>query len=709
MVTATQTKALAGQYLRLVRLAPGIFVIGVLDTGVTILSQQRRALNLVWALDAAGPLAKARSIAVIGGGIAGVTAASALAKLLASRPHTQVALFERHSVLCPLQRGCDTRWVHPHAYDWPRDGAHNPSANLPVLNWRAGRASDVVAGMVREWEDLRRERSGVREIRPLRYLRINIGDRTVEWVGDPIPGHIPTSTTRKEQEQRRQANTSDVEAFDLILLAIGYGTERDSSRRVVSYWRNEIYGQPDMAGPIRRYLISGTGDGGLTDLLRIRLADFRHDRIIQQLARHQNTETELQRFEADYYRPRLSSAQAVTFFNECRRLIKRLGLARLLKGRLRKDTTADVLIARGSHVADAVAPQSSFINKFLAVVLFEAGGFTPCFGTLESQKNLETYNEIVVRHGPDSASHLIEVFADKDKATTLVRTMQRRLRAGERRSRTWYDERLWEQGWPSVRAGAHRAGAKGAYAPDATVAICSAFVSGLAPILTRRGGLHRVTLHRVVAFERSWLARRASRPEYHLQQVAHYQGARALAKEQNRKGGGVGRLFKIEDALIGLAVRTQRILVSRPADARSGATFRHRLQRDMSKLGRDWDPRKMDEEVGSLLACPILYRSNATRPGVVGVLFADSTKVGAFQDSEVRDVVKACSGLCEYLSELINRPLQEAQDTRAEAAVYTAKPSRADVRLLRSCRTIRAYDMEPPRVDQNYLNLEWSE
>jgi hypothetical protein len=138
-------------YLAVTSLTPDIFLIGLLYSGVTIFNQQVRALNLIWALDHAKRLESASAIAVVGGGIAGLTAAMALRKIFSSSPgspHRTVTLFEKRSVLCPLQRGCATRWVHPHIYEWPEEGSTNPSAGLPVTNWRAGRAADVATGIV---------------------------------------------------------------------------------------------------------------------------------------------------------------------------------------------------------------------------------------------------------------------------------------------------------------------------------------------------------------------------------------------------------------------------------------------------------------------------------------------------------------------------------------------------------------------------------
>src|SRR6266480_314781 len=223
-------------YLAATSLTDHIFLIGLLDKGVTIFNQQVRALNLVWALDRADRLRSARAIAVVGGGIAGLTAAMALRKifsLTADSSRRTVTLFEKRSVLCPLQRGCATRWVHPHIYDWPEPISANPSAGLPIMDWRAGRASDVAARIVTQWEDEPSHPAvELEQWRNLRHLKIDHISREVEWIGERFvdPATFPEVSSGKRP-------------FDIIILAIGFGDELGSSKhRAVSYWRNETYG-----------------------------------------------------------------------------------------------------------------------------------------------------------------------------------------------------------------------------------------------------------------------------------------------------------------------------------------------------------------------------------------------------------------------------------------------------------------------------------
>src|SRR4051794_6954600 len=108
---------------------PSVFVIGYEAPQVTVYSQQLRALNLIWALSQRKKL-EAAEIVIVGGGIAGVTAAVA-----AILHGARVTLLEQHDELLHLQRGCHTRYLHPRIFEWPAGTARRAGAELPILNW----------------------------------------------------------------------------------------------------------------------------------------------------------------------------------------------------------------------------------------------------------------------------------------------------------------------------------------------------------------------------------------------------------------------------------------------------------------------------------------------------------------------------------------------------------------------------------------------
>lgn len=109
------------------RLRPGLYLVGSMERGVTIYSQQVRAHNLAWAIHELQRTRGRTRVAIVGGGIAGLTMAACL---LCFDDGVQITLFEKSWDLCPYQQGADTRWVHPKIYDWPFAGSRAPSACL---------------------------------------------------------------------------------------------------------------------------------------------------------------------------------------------------------------------------------------------------------------------------------------------------------------------------------------------------------------------------------------------------------------------------------------------------------------------------------------------------------------------------------------------------------------------------------------------------
>lgn len=131
------------------------------------------------------------------------------------------------------------------------------------------------------------------------------------------------------------------------------------------------------------------------------------------------------------------------------------------------------------------------------------------------------------------------------------------------------------------------------------------------------------------------------------------------------------------------------------------------LQEDMKRLGGDnSDPKKMDDDVFALFVCPLIYMSDdVTDPGktgkVVAVLFADSTKAGAFDEETVTQIVAACEEFGLYLRRIARSEAPELISVKSQATCYLADDSVAvdDFSLL------TASPARPPRVPVEYINL----
>src|ERR1017187_8874394 len=80
---------------------PNVYVLGCQQRPLTFHSQQHRAFNLIWALMSRGKLAPKQRLGIVGGGLAGMTAAAA-----AMSKGVYVKLIEQHSEgqCCNLER-----------------------------------------------------------------------------------------------------------------------------------------------------------------------------------------------------------------------------------------------------------------------------------------------------------------------------------------------------------------------------------------------------------------------------------------------------------------------------------------------------------------------------------------------------------------------------------------------------------------------------
>lgn len=238
-------------------LRPNLYSLGPFASRVSFSSQQLRALNLVWSLERLRLIRRRQHVAVIGAGLAGLTAAAGLIAL-----GCRVTVFESANGVLSRQRNTLHRMAHPSINWWPE----RPLAlttELPFLDWYAGIAHDIAATVREQWEaiaaaDTVRDRTRVIDIR-------NTPAGAVAVIPEP---------------------PAEKETFDAAIMAIGFGDERDGEDgfKAVDYWVDDGWeGRRDRI-PDQTFVVSGCGDGGLIDTLRVVHLDFRNGRLALEVA-----------------------------------------------------------------------------------------------------------------------------------------------------------------------------------------------------------------------------------------------------------------------------------------------------------------------------------------------------------------------------------------------------------------------------------------
>lgn len=231
-----------------------LYFLGTFDRRITFYSQQVRALRLAHALDETGAILPSHTVAVVGAGAAGVTIAMALALM-----GHDVTLYDPADDILHLQSGSD-RLLHPHIYEWPRVGSLDNQAGLPILDWTAGSGAQVCTALQQSFGSALGRLSA-----KLRFKHRHRLERLERHNGDwrLTLKHEGTDVLRIKQH---------------VVLCIGFGAERECGGVIpTDYWKQNAIGtnanEPEAPA---KYLVSGNGDGGLTELLRLLITNFEH-------------------------------------------------------------------------------------------------------------------------------------------------------------------------------------------------------------------------------------------------------------------------------------------------------------------------------------------------------------------------------------------------------------------------------------------------
>ncbi|MFL5381458.1 MAG: FAD-dependent oxidoreductase [Longimicrobiaceae bacterium] len=366
---------------------PDVYLLGTYAKRLTLYSQQTRAINLVDAIHWYRQPWRDVSLAVVGGGVAGITAAARAAQLGA-----RVTLFERLQGVLEIQRKSE-RWLHPTLYEWPFSGLdeHEGRTQLPVMNWHAATAEKVADELTEEWNG-----SYQRMVTP--YFNTEVLE-IEDAAGGP----------RLRWRSKRKDGTHDEDGqFEKVIFAVGYGLEPRGPNRK-SYWEKDSLDQTLRTD--ERVLIAGYGDGALTDLMRACLRKFDHRALLtdvvsavtgELLDRIKSIETDLRSADAAYLTEEYEklSVPAVQDF-------------------LKPDLNATrrvVLSGQGPYLFD---PRASALNRLVASQLLRLEAFEhhpigereqigaaddsdPVFVRLQEQAG-QRFSDVVLRFGVERA------------------------------------------------------------------------------------------------------------------------------------------------------------------------------------------------------------------------------------------------------------------------------------------------------------------
>lgn len=621
------------------------FILGTFERGVTVYRQQIRALNLVYALVKAGKrlhIKPGARIAVIGGGAFGTTVAAA-----AAYAKFNVVLLERHQTLLHLQRGCDTRWLHPRFYDWPAAESQSQRARLPFLDWVASSAGNVAVQIEREISQLAKT-----DLAERLQIDRRVSDLNVERAANGI-----------YEVSYRSAGHQFIRPSEVVIYAVGFGVESNNGNNNDSYWRNDRYGQSDLGfeGIKKiRYLVSGFGDGALVDVFRLTIQDFRYERIFGQMFPGDNTRV-LRALNQVRQDPGSAPGSLYDKFVEFETGVHSAAIKDAkeeLRKRIRLDT-AVTLNGRDLSFRQGLSLRGiSFSNALLAYLLFRLDAVKYERGSIDTsvdisqRKNrrlkrraganahpewLRAANLIILRHGTNRKKALQDVRCQGAlsflKSRRSVDTGTQIYPAG------WWAQHVTQD--PRAFTGNPKKFVV-EYVPPVLRTHATTFVSTLASSLEalidrRQKSRHssealnfRVTLHRLADFDRKKV----------FQQITPYKG-------RIESDFGVGRFFPVKGGIVGLACRTGCMVVAEKTDP---AKFRKIWELTNLQLS---GAKEIKPYVDSLLCCPFFApESGKSRQRVILALFVDSADPKFFDQEALQTISSACRGFVDLLESL---------------------------------------------------------
>jgi hypothetical protein len=138
------------------------------------------------------------------------------------------------------------------------------TTEFDFLDWAAGPCDSVIEGLRRDWERLV-ECDNALDLR----VMPNVGVEKLLIHN----GRIRLELTEQKNSVDRPGNIQPRQGYDLVIVATGFAEQHAPELPADSYWSEKDQVEAWRAGQ-RRVLVSGAGDGGLIDALRLVHGDF---------------------------------------------------------------------------------------------------------------------------------------------------------------------------------------------------------------------------------------------------------------------------------------------------------------------------------------------------------------------------------------------------------------------------------------------------
>lgn len=252
---------------------PNCYFIGPFAKRVSFASQQFRVMDLVAALQKKKNLEGAK-VAVVGAGLSGLTATAALRGI-----GCKLHLYEANEGPLLRQINAKHRVVHPTISRWPIEPLEL-TTQLPFFDWFAGPCDEIMHSLRSNWAA---------------YFEPSLDDDFKFLPNTKVEElFIPKSEQEFVQLRTspyRTGVSADFEKYEYVFVTTGFGQERElGALRCDSYWApdqiSDLTAQQldELRTGMRKIVISGSGDGGLIDCLRIVHRDFRDGWLAVELA-----------------------------------------------------------------------------------------------------------------------------------------------------------------------------------------------------------------------------------------------------------------------------------------------------------------------------------------------------------------------------------------------------------------------------------------